>query len=215
MNSVNYDENETISTNFRRKYVIFVEFRRFFTEETNSVHRFLSVFPFSWLLVNLRAYEVFVLPSCFAEEHPSDIRIYYLAWHLHLLHCWDIVEPFDATSKNVFRSIGRSFRSIGRSFRSISRSFRSISRSFRSISRSFRSVFYVFSSLMQVSIRSGLLFSLTIGMLQPLSRIQQVSAKFRNAFVKVPLCCWKIIIFLQISLFLVNNIEMHLENLEI
>ena len=201
MNSVNYDENETISTNFRRKYVIFVEFRRFFTEETNSVHRFLSVFPFSWLLVNLRAYEVFVLPSCFAEEHPSDIRIYYLAWHLHLLHCWDIVEPFDATSKNVFRSIGRSFRSI--------------SRSFRSISRSFRSVFYVFSSLMQVSIRSGLLFSLTIGMLQPLSRIQQVSAKFRNAFVKVPLCCWKIIIFLQISLFLVNNIEMHLENLEI
>ena len=208
MNSVNYDENETISTNFRRKYVIFVEFRRFFTEETNSVHRFLSVFPFSWLLVNLRAYEVFVLPSCFAEEHPSDIRIYYLAWHLHLLHCWDIVEPFDATSKNVFRSIGRSFRSI-------SRSFRSISRSFRSISRSFRSVFYVFSSLMQVSIRSGLLFSLTIGMLQPLSRIQQVSAKFRNAFVKVPLCCWKIIIFLQISLFLVNNIEMHLENLEI
>ena len=190
-------------------------FDGFFTEETNTVHRFLSAFPFSWLLVNLRAYEVFVLPSCFAEEHPSDIRIYYLAWHLHLLHCWDIVEPFDATSKNVFRSIGRSFRSIGRSFRSISRSFRSISRSFRSISRSFRSVFYVFSSLMQVSIRSGLLFSLTIGMLQPLSRIQQVSAKFRNAFVKVPLCCWKIIIFLQISLFLVNNIEMHLENLEI
>ena len=196
MNSVNYDENETISTNFRRKYVIFVEFRRFFTEETNSVHRFLSVFPFSWLLVNLRAYEVFVLPSCFAEEHPSDIRIYYLAWHLHLLHCWDIVEPFDATSKNVFRSIGRSFRSIGRSFRSISRSFRSISRSFRSISRSFRSVFYVFSSLMQVSIRSGLLFSLTVGMLQPLSQIQQASAKFRNVFVKVLSCYWKMIIFL-------------------
>lgn len=180
----------------------------FFTEETNTVHRFLSVFPFSWLLVNLPIVVVVALPSCCAEEHPSDIRIYYLVWHLHLLHCWDIVEPFDATSKNVFRSIGRSFRSI-------SRSFRSISRSFRSISRSFRSVFYVFSSLMQVSIRSGLLFSLTVGMLQPLSRIQQASAKFRNAFVKVPLCCWKIIIFLQISLFLVNNIEMHLENLEI
>ena len=179
---LNYDENETISTNFRRKYVIFVEFRRFFTEETNSVHRFLSVFPFSWLLVNLRAYEVFVLPSCFAEEHPSDIRIYYLAWHLHLLHCRDIVKSFNASCKNVFRSIGRSFRSI--------------SRSFRSSRRSFRSVFYVFSSLMQVSIRSGLLFSLTVGMLQPLSRIQQASAKFRNAFVKVPLCCWKIIIFL-------------------
>ena len=179
---LNYDENETISTNFRRKYVIFVEFRRFFTEETNSVHRFLSVFPFSWLLVNLRAYEAFVLPSCFAEEHPSDIRIYYLAWHLHLLHCWDIVEPFNATSKNVFHSIGRSFRCI--------------SRSFRCISRSFRSVFYVFSSLMQVSIRSGLLFSLTVGMLQPLSRIQQVSAKFRNVFVKVLSCYWKMIIFL-------------------
>ena len=44
-------------------------------------------------------------------------------------------------------------------------------------------------SLRQVSIRSGLLFSLTVGMLQPLSRIQQASAKFRNAFVKVPLCC--------------------------
>ena len=182
MNSVNYDENETISTNFRRKYVIFVEFRRFFTEETNSVHRFLSVFPFSWLLVNLRAYEVFVLPSCFAEEHPSDIRIYYLAWHLHLLHCWDIVKSFNATFKNVFRSIGRSFRSI--------------SRSFRSSRRSFRSVFYVFSSLMQVSIRSGLLFSLTVGMLQPLSRIQQASAKFRNVFVKVLSCYWKMIIFL-------------------
>ena len=205
---LNYDDFETISTNFRRKYVIFVEFRRFFTEETNSVHRFLSVFPFSWLLVNLRAYEAFVLPSCFAEEHPLDIRIYYLVWHLHLLHCWDIVKSFNATSKNVFRSIGRSFRCI-------SRSFRSSRRSFRSSCRSFRSVFYVFSSLMQVSIRSGLLFSLTVGMLQPLSRIQQVSAKFRNAFVKVPLCCWKIIIFLQISLFLVNNIEMHLENLEI
>ena len=176
---LNYDENETISTSFRWKYVIFVEFRRFFTEETNSVHRFLSVFPFSWLLVNLRAYEVFVLPSCFAEEHPSDIRIYYLAWHLHLLHCWDIVEPFDVTSKNGFRSISRSYRS-------------------------YRGVFVVVSvvsfmflfSLRQVSIRSGLLFSLTVGMLQPLSRIQQASAKFRNAFVKVPLCCWKIIIFL-------------------
>lgn len=157
-------------------------FDGFFTEETNTVHRFLSTFPFSWLLVNLRAYEAFVLPSCFAEEHPSDIRIYYLAWHLHLLHCWDIVEPFDATSKNVFRSIGRSFRSI--------------SRSFRSSRRSFRSVFYVFSSLMQVSIRSGLLFSLTVGMLQPLSRIQQASAKFRNVFVKVLSCYWKMIIFL-------------------
>ena len=55
--------------------MIFVEFRRFFTEETNSVHRFLSTFPFSWLLVNLRAYEAFVLPSCFAEEHPLDIRV--------------------------------------------------------------------------------------------------------------------------------------------
>lgn len=108
-------------------------FDGFFTEETNTVHRFLSAFPFSWLLVNLRAYEVFVLPSCFAEEHPLDIRIYYLVWHLHLLHCWDIVEPFGTTSKNVFRSISRSFRSIGRSFRSISRSFRSSRRSFRSV----------------------------------------------------------------------------------
>ena len=41
-----------------------------------------------------------------------------------------------------------------------------------------------FPSLRQVSIRSGLLFSLTVGMLQPLSRIQQASAKFRNVFVK-------------------------------
>ena len=41
---------------------------------------------------------------------------------------------------------------------------------------------------MQVSIRSGLLFSLTVGMLQPLLRIQQASAKFRNAFVKVLSC---------------------------
>ena len=45
------------------------------------------------------------------------------------------------------------------------------------------------SSFRQVSILSGLLFSSTVGMLQPLSRIQQASAKFRNAFVKVPLCC--------------------------
>lgn len=43
-------------------------------------------------------------------------------------------------------------------------------------------------SLRQVSIRSGLLFSLTVGMLQPLSRIQQASAKFRNVFVKVLSC---------------------------
>ena len=121
----------------------------------------LSVFLHSILLIVCQHNEVVVPPSYWLVVHPSDIRIYYLVWHLHLLHCRDIVKSFNATSENVFRSIGRSFRSV----------------------------FYVFSSLMQVSIRSGLLFSLTVGMLQPLSRIQQASAKLRNVFVKALLWC--------------------------
>ena len=40
-----------------------------FTEETNSVHLFLSVLPFSWLLAHLRAYEVVALPSYWQEAH--------------------------------------------------------------------------------------------------------------------------------------------------
>lgn len=47
----------------------------------------------------------------FCGRTSLDIRIYYLVWHLHFLHCRDIVEPFGATSKNVFRSISRSYRS--------------------------------------------------------------------------------------------------------
>lgn len=123
---MNYDENETISTSFRWKYVIFVEFRRFFHRRNQYRPSVFISFSIFMAFSKSPSIRIFCFSVLFSEEHPLDIRIYYLVWHLHLLHCRDIVEPFGATSKNGFRSISRSFRSIGRSFRSSRRSFRSV-----------------------------------------------------------------------------------------
>ena len=45
----------------------------------------LSVFLHLILLIVCRHSATVVLPSYWQEAHPSDIRIYYLAWHLHHL----------------------------------------------------------------------------------------------------------------------------------
>lgn len=46
----------------------------------------LSVFLHLILPIVCLHSEAFVLPSCWQEVHPSDIRICYLAWHLRHLH---------------------------------------------------------------------------------------------------------------------------------
>lgn len=46
----------------------------------------LSVFLHLILPIVCLHSEVFVLPSCWQEAHPSDIRICYLAWPLRHLH---------------------------------------------------------------------------------------------------------------------------------